>query len=383
MKIIPNEKDDKKQFIKVKKNIVICLASDSSGCGFVRTVFPFSYLGAVFGRKQNINPIITPCFIRQQDILVRTRSILFQRQMTPEHLNIMRMYKNVQPQFKFKLVYDIDDLLWGRNENYGGTDKEGIPSYNFASDRVSEEMKLSALEMMRLADEVTVSTQYLKDHLINEQEVETPITVLENSVPIYLYGHRDKKLKVADITKPRILLNQSPTHYSNDKKLKGDFDNAWCDYIIKAVKADKIDVSIIGGLPYYFEEIKDKIKVVPWLNMFQYPQKMKYLKPDFIVSPLKCNNFNSAKSDIKKIEAHAIGAIHIGTVFSDGTSSPYDKNLVKMKDDCTVEDIENLIDEYSKKDKYNDTMVAGYLDLETNNRYTEAGGYIQQLVNIF
>lgn len=383
MKIIPNENKEEKKFIKVKKNIILVYLSDSTGCGHVRSIFPFTYINAVFGKKHDMNPIITSAFIRQQDILVRTRSILFQRQMTPEHLNMIRFYKNIQPQFKFKMIYDIDDLLWGKNEEHGGNETEGIPSYNFASDRVSEEMKQCSLESMKLMDKVTVSTQYLKDHLQNVEKIETPIEVLQNSVPVYLYGHRDKQFIQENIKKPKILLNQSPTHYSNVKKKKGDFNNAWCDYIIKNVKENKIDVSVIGGLPFYFEEIKDKIKVINWLNALQYPNKMKQIKPNFVISPLVYNKFNSAKSDIKKIETQAIGSVHIGTVFESGEVSPYDGNIVKIKDTCTVKEIEDTINSLCDKDIYNDLVNRGYKELEDQNRYTESSKYINQLVNIF
>jgi hypothetical protein len=328
-----------------------------------------------------LSPLVSPIFLKQPDILLRTRSILFQRQMSPEHIGTLQQYKELQKQFKFKIVYDFDDLLWGQNEFQGGDKYHGIPAYNFASDRVSPEMKSAALEIMKMADVITTSTHYLKKYvtpLVNG----VPVEYLQNTVPIYLWGRKERPAETEDIKKPRVVFNESPTHYSNEKKMRGDLDNAWCDWFIKAVKQNEIDLYVMGGLPFFFEEIRDKVKIYEWLSALQYPYVMKMVAPHFVISPLVSNEFNSSKSDIKKIEAQACGAIPIGTVFND-RPSPYDDNIVKASVDIDTKGIDAIIKKYSERDLFNATVQRGYRELDMNHRWTESAGFVNKMAQLF
>ncbi|HQJ56484.1 MAG TPA: hypothetical protein PLH46_02460, partial [Caldisericia bacterium] len=63
-------------YVSVKKNILLSYVSDATGCGHIRNIFPMTYLNAIFGKEQQVMPIISPIFIWQEDILARTKSIL-------------------------------------------------------------------------------------------------------------------------------------------------------------------------------------------------------------------------------------------------------------------------------------------------------------------
>jgi hypothetical protein len=375
-------KQEKQEYIRIKKNVILLNVSDGTGCGFIRTIFPFIYINAVYGKDMTLCPIITPVFIKQPDILARSRSILFQRQMNPNHVDIIKHYKEMQKKYQYKIVYDFDDLLWGNNELQGGDIYHGIPSYNFAADRVSNEMKEAAKEIMKMSDLITTSTEYLKNY-ISSFVGDIQVEVIKNTVPIYLFGRKERKPEEYDIKKPIVLYNESPTHYSNKNKAKGDMNNAWCDWVIKSVKNNEIEFHAMGGLPFFFEEIKDKIKTYDWVNTLQYSYIMKMINPHFIISPLVSNEFNSAKSDIKKIESYAIGAIHIGSCFSDGRVSPYDDNFVKALDTIDVPGIDELIKKYCEKDLFNSTVQKGYQYLEINGRYTESAINVNKLISLF
>ncbi len=368
---------------KLRKNLVISYISDSTGCGHIRNIFPMLYLQCVYGKSQTFNPIIGQAFIKQGDILLRTQSILFQRHMNAVNREYIRQYKGLQDRFKFKMVYDMDDLLWGRNENQGGDKYHGIPCYNYASERVTEEMKLNAIECMKMMNEVCVSTDQLKDYIENKLKIGVKVSVVPNAVPMYLYGYQERKGIKQDIKKPIILYNASPTHYSSQHKMKGDMDNAWLDYILKSVEDDTIEFHCAGGDPFFFDEIRGKFKRYKWANMLQYPQLMKEIRPDFIISPLVPNHFNSCKSDIKYIEAASIGSLHIGTTFkSKEFPSPYDNNILKLPDNCTVKDIEEMISTYSKKEAFNEVQKKQYKMLEDGHRYIESRNYVQLLMSI-
>lgn len=370
-----------KEYYNIRKNIILANVSDATGCGHIRCIIPFMYMNSVFGKDMTVSPMITPMFIKQPDVLLRTRSILFQRLMSPEHVKVVASYKELQKQFKFKMVYDFDDLLWGKNEFQGGDKYHGIPAYNFASDRVSDEMKQAAIDTMRQCDVITTSTNYLKNY-IQPLVGNIPVEFVQNTVPLYMWGKKERAPETEDIKKPIVVFNESPTHYSNEKKMMGDLDNAWTDWFIKAVKQNEIELHVLGGLPYFFEEIRSKVKIYDWLSALQYPYVMKTISPHFVISPLVPNEFNSSKSDIKKIEAEACGAIPIGTVFNDRIS-PYDDNFVKAPVDIDVAGIDELIKKYCERDLFNATVQMGYRDLSVNHRWTESPGFINKMTRIF
>lgn len=379
---VPVVKQNRKM-VSIKKNIIIGHVSDSTGCGHIRMIFPFTYLNSVFGRDQKLIPIISPLFLKQHDILIRAKSVVFQRQMTDFHKKVVMEYKSIQSKYKFKMIYDMDDLLWGKNEKQGGDIFHGIPTYNFASDIIGDEIKECSIEIMKNMDLITTSTEYLAKYIREELKFDTPIKVIYNTIPIYLYGNMRRQKEIEKIEKPKIMYAGSPTHYSNKKKMKGDMDNAFCDYILKHVKDDSIEFSCMGGLPWFFEEIKNKITVVEWINSYQYPCKMRELEPDFVFMPLIPNEFNYCKSDIKYIESCGIGAIGVGTCFANGKPSPYDNNLAKLLDNCSLKDIENMIDKYTEPDLFNDTVNKQYKMLVDDSRYLESPKYINMLAGTY
>ena len=131
------------------------------------------------------------------------------------------------------------------------------------------------------------------EHYIeNELKITVPITVVPNAVPMYFWGNKKKSPKKNPIKKPRIVYTGSPTHYSNQEKLLGDFENSWKDFVIKNVLEDKIQFICMGDLPWFFEGIKDKIGIIPWVNSYQYHLAVKDVNADFAIGPLVKNNFN-------------------------------------------------------------------------------------------
>lgn len=372
-----------KNLVPVKKHILLSFVSDATGCGHVRNVFPMTYLNSVFGKSADITPIITPLFLWQQDILLRTKAMLFQRQMSPDQLGAIRQYKQLQEQFKYKMVWDIDDFIWGLNEHQGGDAEDGVPSYNFGWHGIKPEIKAASLEIMKLMDLITVSTEYLKWYLETVKGITVPIKVVPNAIPKYFWGNKRKKPIKSDIVKPRVVYTGSPTHYNNEAKLPGDFGNAWKDWVIKAVNEDRIEFYCMGGLPFFFETIKDKIKIVDWVNSFQYHHAVKDINADFGIMPLVKNNFNYSKSDIKAIELYSCGVACIGTTFTNGKPSPYDNNPLTLPDTCSVKDIDAVIEKYKKADNYNKILDIQYSKMVREHRYMEDPAYVKLLVDSY
>lgn len=369
-------------YVSVKKNILLSYVSDATGCGHIRNIFPMTYLNAIFGKEQQVMPIISPIFIWQEDILARTKSILFQRRMAPEHYNLILRYKELQPKYGFKMVYDIDDFIWGHNEKQGGDKEDGVPSYNFGWHGITEPVKKYSVEIMKLMDKITVTSEYLRFYINKVLDVNVPVEIVPNAIPMYFWGNTKRKQIKKPITKPRIVYTGSPTHYSNQERLLGDFENAYKEFIIKNVLENKIEFVVMGDCPWFFEGIKDKIQVIGWLNSYQYHLGVKAINADFAIGPLVRNNFNYSKSYIKYQEMCAIGIPFIGSVFTNGKPSPYDICELKVTDNCKVEDLEKIVFGLSNNlDEYNNVMKKQYDWMDRSGGYLESPKYVQMLLD--
>jgi len=365
------------QIMKIQKNLVISYVSDSTGCGHIRNIFPMTYLNSIFGKTGRFNIIISPVMLFQHDVLLRTRSIFFQRTMAPGHIQAVKMYKDAQKKYGFKMVYDIDDFIWD-----GPDEGETIPPYNFGKDGITPEVQKSSLEIMNEMDVVCVSTDFLGQYIRNHGVTNPKIITVYNAVPQYFWGPQRKKPIKEKLKKPRVIYTGSPTHYHQMKKLKGDWENAWCEWVIKNVENGKIEFCCMGGLPFFFEGIKNKIKIVDWVNSYQYHLPIKDFRADIGVAPLVPNYFNYSKSDIKHIEYCALGILSIGTVFTNGRPSPYDNNLLKVPNNCSVQDIDRLVDEYTEPENYNRIIKQQYEILDKTGRWLESPEYVKMITEI-
>jgi hypothetical protein len=367
--------------IEIQKNILLSYVSDATGCGHIRNIFPMEYLNAIYGRSGSILPIVSPMFIWQEDILVRTKAILFQRQMSPGHYQNVLRYKQLQAQYGFKMVYDIDDFIWGHNELQGGTKEDGVPSYNFGWRGITEEIKEYSVKIMKEMDLITVTSIFLKDYINNVLNVNVPVEIVPNAIPMWFWGNTRKVDRKTPIVKPRVIYTGSPTHYSNQEKLLGDFDSEYKDFIIKNVIAGKIDFAVMGDCPFFFESIKDKITVIPWLNSYKYHLGVKGAKADIMIGPLVPNNFNYSKSYIKYQESCAAGIPFVGTVFSNNKPSPYDVCKLKTTEKVTVKELEDLIFGLCNDvNAYNKVVKSQYEWMDKTGGYLESTKFVNQLV---
>lgn len=367
---------------KVTKNVILAFVSDATGCGAIRCHFPFSYLNFVYGKNQTLLPMISPCFVQDNNVLIRTRAIYFQRHMSPQHLNAIKWYKQNQSKYQYKMVHEMDDFLFWEDD---AKTKHGVGKYNFGHVGITEEVKHSCIEIMKLMDLLIVSTQFLADYYKNQLGITVPIKVIPNYVAKFFWKDTYKPKITEKIIKPKFIYTGSPTHYSNADKLFGDWQNsAWREFIIKNVKSKKISFTCFGGLPFFFEEIKNDIKVVNWLNSYQYHLGVLQEKADFSIIPLVPNRFNFAKSDLKQCELYAAKVLGIGAYFPEAENQgPYENMKVKLKWDCSLKEIEDLVDFYSYPENYNKIIDDQYKWLIEQNRWLESPKWVNEFVSCF
>jgi len=372
---IKSSTQSSKNLHPILKNVFVSFVSDPSGCGHIRNILPLTYMNAVFAKQKKMIPFIAPFFITQKEILIRAKSLFFQRVMDSDKIDTIAQYKKAQTQLGYKMVYDIDDWIWKSPDSY-----EGLPTYNPASMNIKSSVGDSSIEIMKMMDTVVVSSEYLKSFL--SKKIDVPIEVLNNSIPKYLWGNRKRQPIVSRIEKPKVIYTGSPTHYCQRRKLKGDWESGdWLEWVIKNVKDDKIDFFCMGGLPFFFEEIKDKIKYMKWVDTLHYHQPVLNYGAHFNIAPLVRNHFNFSKSEIKYQEACASGSIGIGTYFKCDFPSPYDKNIINVPDDVTIEQLDDLIlRELCEPDRFNEVIQKQYEQLDDNGWYLESNIYIEKFI---
>lgn len=278
---------------------VVQYAADLSGCGFWRMLWPEHYLNAQGKALVHTSTIMTV----QDSMYSGLQAVRVQRQATQQQLEFVKYLKQLQNQFKFRLLYEIDDVVF----------KEDIPDYNkfkFAFD--NDETRRIVTEIMNLCDEVTVTNDFMRDYFrskLGKREV----TVIPNFPPEWWCGQyfnprRNQDLLQKHKKKPRILYAGSGAHFDVENKtgLKDDFE-----HVVKAIidSRHKYQWVFMGAAPMqiipYIQ--RGEIEFHPWQTLYDYPKKIFELGVQMMVAPLQDNNFNKCKSDIKYIEACAYG----------------------------------------------------------------------------
>lgn len=348
-----------------------------SGQGQLRNILPYIVLNQVFE-----SPVLVQHshrYISDPNLLSIAKVLYFQRCSNPAQLEIISWYKSQQKVFGYKMILDHDDLIWGKNELYeGGNKLTGVPSYNPAHDRFDYTAQNCAIEIMKMMDKITVSTEFLKDFIHNVLKIDVPVEVVPNTVSIGYWGNK-LKLRNEDIKKPKIIYTGASGHYDNKNKLMGDWSDEWKWWVIREVNMGKIDFVCMGGPPFFLEPIKNKIKVYDWMPLFKFPLVIRDENPHYCINPLAENMFNAAKSDLKLVESAAASMIGVGTVF-DNLVSPYDNAIIKIPVDAKQDDISKAIYCYNDKDKHNEALMAQYKWFNDEGRFTESATNLNRLL---
>ena len=234
---------------------------------------------------------------------VNVKTIRLQRQATPAQLEFVKFLKEVQKEHKFRIIYEVDDVVF----------REDIPDYNkFKTAFVSDEIRNTVKSIIDLCDEVTVTCNYMRE-LYQLRTGKKEITVIPNFpakwwIGNYFDPNRINALYDKNKKKPRLLYAGSGAHFDVENRVgqKDDFE-----HVIKAIidSRHKYQWVFIGAFPLalrpYIE--RGEIEFHQWQRLYDYPAKIHELGVQMMVAPLQDNSFNRAKSDLKYIEACAYG----------------------------------------------------------------------------
>ena len=295
----PYQVQNKPQEPPKKGNNYLNFLADRAGCAYYRVGWPELHINMNnLGESTSITKMI---FDKRwyQDLKV----IKVQRQASTDQKEFLKFLKSIQPECGFKLMYEVDDVVF----------REEIPdfnSYKHAFD--SDEIRQNCVDMINMVDEVTVTCKYMRDLYI-EKTGQKNISVVPNFHPEWWIGHHYNYNKITrefenNRKKPRILYSGSGAHF-DVKNATGQQDDF--SHVLKFVidNRHKYQFIFIGAYPpplHPFIQNKE-IEFHPWQTLMNYPKFIAALNPQLLLAPLMDIPFNRSKSDIKYIEGAALG----------------------------------------------------------------------------
>tara|TARA_E500000318_G_scaffold78764_1_gene73641 strand:- start:69 stop:1277 length:1209 start_codon:yes stop_codon:yes gene_type:complete len=273
--------------------------ADYSGCGHWRMIWPEQVLNA------HNKAVVHGTTVMNADprYYIQTKGVRIQRQATPQQLEFVKFLRQLANQNNFRLIYEIDDICFA----------EDIPDYNkYKTAFTDPAIRKSAQEMMAMCDEITVTCPFMRDYY-REKTGNNNVTVIPNFMPKFWLdrfydANRTMESYDRNKKKPRILYAGSGAHFDVEQrvKFKDDFHHV-NDIIRKTV--DKYQWVFLGAHPLPIIDLvrSGKVEFHPWKRLYEYGQGLYDLNVNMLVAPLQDNIFNRSKSDLKYIEASALG----------------------------------------------------------------------------
>lgn len=282
--------------------------ADQSGCGFWRMIWPAEQLlihnKAVVSTFYHI--IVDPVFYKGVD------AVRLQRQCTENQYKFVKHLRKISDEFKrttgkgFKLIWEVDDVVCPIGS---------IPDYNKAKEGFTDYQILDSVKrIVNLCDEMTTVSPRMREHYKQWLSYDK-ISVIPNYFNRNWFSRFYSKSDVINRFKTnkknkkiRIGYAGSPTHFdvANRANQQDDFSHV-VDEVIKRI--DDFKFVFFGGYPKKIEPYvkSGKVEYQPWGNLDKFPQMLSDLKLNLMIAPLMDNDFSSSKSNIKFLEAAALG----------------------------------------------------------------------------
>lgn len=273
--------------------------ADYGGCGYYRCLAPNMLLNLY----QKAVIVESTAMILDPRFYETVETIKFQRQATPPQRDFIKMMRGIADQTNKKIIYEVDDVVFA----------EDIPLYN--KNRVAftpPEIQQCIKDILSMMDEIIVTNDYFKQYMI-EKSGNKKVTVIPNYLPKSWF---DRYYNLWDLTKrfdknkkrPIVAIFASGTHVDIENRVNQNDDFAPVIRQIARTTRD-FDWRFYGSYPLPLKEFIDNgsIKYFPWAQLPDFPEVMAKSGAQITFACLQDNNFNRCKSNIKLIEAGALG----------------------------------------------------------------------------
>jgi len=276
--------------------------ADYGGCSWYRCMAP----NLMLNLYQKAVMLELTTMVLDPRFYAGVKAVKIQRQATPIQRDFVKMLKEISRQMPdggFKIIYEIDDIVF----------REDIPDFNRNKDAfVKDEIRNSILEILSMCDEVTVTCDFMKDYF-NEKMGVKKSTVIPNYLlrwwfdRYYNLGDLVKKFE-KNKKKPIVSIFASGTHVdvTNRTGQKDDFE-----MVVPAIIKTRKDFKwrFYGSYPLPLKPFIDRgeMEFHQWTPLPEFPRSMAESDTQLTFAALQDNNFNRAKSNIKLLEAAALG----------------------------------------------------------------------------
>ena len=359
----------------MNKEIILIISGETSGCVHVRLWNNMHYVNANY-EKYRTRIVTSPIPIFDTNFLSQVRCIIIHRLVNAVQLEWLKRYKELAPKFNIKLISEYDD-------QFSPFKNESIPEWNMSSlkPRNYELDDKIIAEACQYLDGIIVSTYWLAKCFREKFNYEN-CYIIENANPRSLW--QLERRTEFNTEKPKVMFAGCPQHFRNPQPICpqypvgvtghiGDFSRAWIDWVIRHVNKGDIDFHTSCDIPYFWDSIRDKIQVHPWVDTNNYPGNMCRIRPEFIIAPLRNCVFDKMKSDIKRVDCACMGTILMGTKFEEG---PYANIPCGLEENCTVEDIDKMF-KFGKQN-WKALTESEYNWLNKNGRFIESDEHVSK-----
>lgn len=284
-----------------KKPRAIQLHSGNGGCPFWRMYWQ----GYLLNLSERIRVIQLDSVPRDLIDFARINAIHIQKLSSQSHLRFYEKLAALKDRFRFRMIFEVDDAL----------ELEDIPKYNMAYHLIKEnEDKWNIPQAMDLFDEVTVTTHALRDYYMKKCNQKN-FTVIPNYPPMFWIGREyDEEILRRNYrryrAKPRILYAGSASHFDHRDipidEIVDDFSPVK-EAVLKSIK--DFQWVFVGAMPQILKPFVEtgEVEFYGWQQMDIYPRFLASLRINMCIAPLQNNVFNQCKSDLKFLEASALG----------------------------------------------------------------------------
>ena len=322
--------------------------SDVNGCGSWRGTFPINTIWSM-GPDTKINISVMQSITADPRFYRPMNSVMVQRLVDDAQLKFFtELIKGCSEAFGFWVIYNIDDAM-----HYNDIVKfnKGRPA--FVGEKVQENIK----KMLNDSDFVLVTTDYIKNYYHERYDVPLEnIVAIPNYLPRWWIGSLYDKDKSCDRfrrmkNKPRVGIVSSLSHYNLDGIMEDETGSVVSvridpktnspmrnengkpvlvnergepanperchrveddlDLILSAIERtiDEVQWVIFGYEPPQLKKYVDqgKIECHRGVPIIDYPKELAALNLNLIVAPVQDCVFNRCKSNIKYLEAAALG----------------------------------------------------------------------------
>lgn len=272
----------------MEKKKVLILQADFGGCAEYRILQPLNAILENYKVDEDkyehpdyefkISVTLSMQQLGESDVVV------MQRQYSPQVFEMLSAAKELKPDLK--LIYEIDDLLFtGEVEK----DNPAARIYN------QIETIKSMTKFLLLCDAVIVSTEYLQQRVLQINN-KLNVFVCPNQITPHVIDFFTSYSLQVPKDEFRIVWAGSNTH-------KQDLQEALPAVKSFLSKHPKAKLIIFGMILQELEELpQDQVEVYNFTRYDFFIRLMKTLKPTIALAPIKDNNFNKAKSDVKFLE---------------------------------------------------------------------------------